>query len=129
MSLPRWRILRASADFSAVRASGQAKPGRYLLLTAVPGPDPALPSKFGFVTPKYVGKAHDRNLVRRRLRAIAGQHANGWKPGMHVVVLALRRAKEADFGQMEGEFLRLARKAGLPDQARATPPPPGGSPC
>lgn len=126
MSLPRRRILRKRAHFLRVRNGGQAKPGRFLLVNArrldstggeLPGP-----SMFGFVTPRYVGKAHDRNRVRRRLRAIVRADDLGLAPGFHVVLVARRGCAAADFSALRSEWRRLARKLGL-----LPPAPSGGS--
>ena len=113
MSLPRARILRTSRQFTRVRAEGTPRIGRFLLLTAVPDPEPESPSLFGFITPRYIGKAHDRNRVRRRLKAIAAVLANSIPRGFHVVTLARRTAGQADFATLEKEWRRLAAKAGL----------------
>lgn len=113
MSLPRRRILRKRAHFLRVRSLGQAKPGRYLLVTAVPNDAPGAPSQFGFITPRYVGKAHDRNLVRRRLRAIVREDENLLKSGLHVVVLARRTVAQAGFNALRTEWRKLAGRAGV----------------
>lgn len=125
MSLPRRRILRNRAHFLRVRAGGQAKPGRFLLVNArrlESGENgQQSPSMFGFVTPRYVGKAHDRNRVRRRLRAIVRADDKTMTPGFHVVIVARRGCAAADFSTLRGEWRRLARKLGLLPY-----PPPGG---
>lgn len=113
MSLPRHRILRKRAHFYRVRAAGQAKPGRYLLLTATPGQSGDVPSLFGFITPRYVGKAHERNLVRRRLRSIVRADEPRVLPGFHVVILARRTVTQASFAALRSEWHKLAAKAGL----------------
>jgi ribonuclease P protein component len=127
MSLPRARILRNHRQFARVRAEGNAKVGRFLLVTAVPAPETEAEGAtlFGFVTPKYVGKAHDRNLVRRRLKAIAAACAPDLRHGFHVVTLARRTVGQADFAALEKEWRRLAGKAGL---VRKGNPSPGGAP-
>jgi putative membrane protein insertion efficiency factor/ribonuclease P protein component len=42
--------------------------------------------RFGFVTSKKVGKAHDRNLVRRRLRHICAACIESFIPGDYIFV-------------------------------------------
>jgi len=42
--------------------------------------------RFGFVTSKKVGKAHDRNLVRRRLRHICANAIESFIPGDYIFV-------------------------------------------
>ena len=122
MSLPRSRIMRTREHFARVRAEGQAKPGRYLLLTAQPsGGDPGAVSLFGFITPRYVGKAHDRNLVRRRLRAIVLADSARLPSGYHIVVLARRAVCQAGFAQLQAEWRKLATKAGVLARVEANP--------
>jgi ribonuclease P protein component len=77
---------------------------------------------FGFVTPRYVGKAHDRNRVRRRLRAIVRADDSSLAPGFHVVIVARRGCMAADFSTLRAEWRRLARKLGLLPSS-----PPGGT--
>ena len=125
MSLPRARILRTSRQFSRVRAEGTPRIGRFLLLTAVPAPEADTVSLFGFITPRYVGKAHDRNRVRRRLKAIAAGLVESIPAGFHVVTLARRTVGQADFAALDKEWRRLAAKAGLLDPDHR--PPKGGS--
>lgn len=126
MSLPRRRILRKRAHFLRVRTGGQAKPGRFLLVNArrldVAEGAEFGPSLIGFVTPRYVGKAHDRNRVRRRLRAIVRGDEAELAVGFHIVVVARRGCAAADFESLCSEWRRLARKLGLLPRI-----PPGGS--
>ncbi|MFM7180076.1 MAG: ribonuclease P protein component [Verrucomicrobiales bacterium] len=126
MSLPRRRILRKRAHFLRVRSGGQAKPGRFLLVNArrleSDEPGSVTPSMFGFVTSRHVGKAHERNLVRRRLRAIVRAEEGALASGFHVVIVARRGCAEADFSSLRAEWRRLARKVGL-----LPPSPPGGA--
>ena len=42
--------------------------------------------RFGFVTSKKVGKAHDRNLVRRRLRHVCAACVESFIPGDYIFV-------------------------------------------
>lgn len=127
MSLPRRRILRKRAHFLRVRAGGQAKPGRFLLVNArrleAEEGTPDARSMFGFVTPRYVGKAHERNLVRRRLRAMVRADDAALATGFHVVLVVRRGAAGADFQTLRAEWRRLARKLGLLPNV-----PPGGMP-
>ena len=125
MSLPRARILRTHRQFARVRAQGTARVGRFLLVTAVPAPDPEAPSQFGFVTPRYVGKAHDRNRVRRQLKALVALALPGLREGFEVVTLARRTVTQAGYAALDAEWLRLAAKAGLVAAAN----PPGDAVC
>lgn len=102
--------------------------GRFLLVTAIPigGDEPSL---FGFVTPRYVGKAHDRNLTRRRLREIVKAVLPSLRPGHHVVTLARRSILNAEFSELGAEWRKLARRSRiLESNSPATDPPVRDSP-
>jgi ribonuclease P protein component len=51
-----------------------------------------VPSRFGFIVSKAVGNAVARNLVKRRLRAVAAQSMERFGTGYDVVVRALAPA-------------------------------------
>ncbi|HEX5480051.1 MAG TPA: ribonuclease P protein component, partial [Dehalococcoidia bacterium] len=67
-------------------------------------------TRFGFVAGKAVGNAVTRNLVKRRLRAIA-QHAHT-KDGLDIVIGARRTAADARYNELERAVLTLLRRAG-----------------
>jgi len=93
-------------------------------------PSPAFPSsgqageqaRVGIITSRRVGGAVVRNRVRRRFREIVRLHrpslvANAW-----FVIVARQAAANAGFAELEGEWIRLARRAGL-----LLPSHPGGN--
>ena len=63
--------------------------------------------RVGFVVAKSVGGAVSRNLVKRRLRAIAREliQTNPPAKGCSIVVRALEGAAAASFDQLKSEFL------------------------
>ncbi|WP_081581290.1 ribonuclease P protein component [Timonella senegalensis] len=58
----------------------------------------------GFVVSKAIGNAVTRNLVKRRLRAIARTRLTSLPAGSMLVVRALPRAAASDFGSLEKDF-------------------------
>ena len=62
----------------------------------------AAQSRFGFVVSKSVGPAVTRNLVKRRLRAMAAGAITSTP--VDVVVRALPEAATADWTQLERDF-------------------------
>lgn len=101
------------ADFARVKKTGQAKAGRFVILSTLV--DPALATlRTGFITTKRSGKAHERNLLRRRFRSLVQQHAPNF-PEMrrYLVTIARPGAAHAEFAELEADWLRQARRLGL----------------
>jgi ribonuclease P protein component len=98
------------AEFSHVRTAGESRAGRFLVLSTLA--DPALPHlKVAFITTRKVGKAHERNLIRRRLRAVIRAHASELiDPLRFVVTIARFGAAKASFAELEAEWVKQARR-------------------
>ena len=105
--------MKHRADFARVKNTGQAKAGRFVILSTLA--DPALNSLSpGFITTKRSGMAHDRNLLRRRFRAFVQAHAPGFTEiRRFLVTIARPGASQASFAELEADWLRQARRLGL----------------
>ncbi len=70
-------------------------------------------TRVGFVVAKSVGGAVARNLVKRRLRAIAREllKTEPSTKGFSIVVRALEGAASATFEELKSEFLSAASAA------------------
>ncbi|QTX06059.1 ribonuclease P protein component [Agromyces archimandritae] len=68
-------------------------------------------ARFGFIVSKKVGKAVDRNLVRRRLKAACRGIVDDGTIGFDVVVRALPSAADAGWDALEADMARVVRKA------------------
>lgn len=105
--------MTSRADFSRVKTTGQAKVGRFVILSTLA--DPSLVTlRTGFITTKRSGKAHDRNLLRRRFRALVQANAPTF-PDLRrfLVTIARAGAAQATFAELEADWLRQARRLGL----------------
>ena len=113
MRLPRKDSMKQRADFARVKTTGQAKAGRFVILSTLL--DPELDSlRSGFITTKRSGKAHDRNLLRRRFRALVQAHAPAFSEKRRfLVTIARSGAAQATFAELEADWLRQARRLGL----------------
>ncbi|MFY7818618.1 MAG: ribonuclease P protein component [Akkermansiaceae bacterium] len=113
MRLPRKHTMKKRADFQKVRETGRSKAGRFLVLSTLE--DPELPHfMVAFITTKKVGKAHDRNLLRRRFRSIIQNHAHRITPSLrYVVMIARYNTLTATYAELEQDWLKLAAKLGM----------------
>ena len=67
----------------------------------------------GFVTSRTIGRAVVRNRIRRRLREIVRKHQHATTDGTWIVTIARSSAAAASYAELEGEWLRLARRASI----------------
>ena len=116
--LPAEERLTRHRDFAAVYGGKRSLAHPLLVLyvrryaAAVVGKD-AETRRFGFSVSKKVGKAHDRNRVRRRLRAICRTHQAEWRRGFDAVFVARAAAQAASFVELEAAVADLMRRADL----------------
>ena len=80
-----WRI-RDRATFEALRRSGRrARRGPVTVTYAPVRSDPGAPARVAYAVGKRVGGAVERNRLRRRLRAIVAETADGVPPGAYLI--------------------------------------------
>ncbi len=103
--------MRATRDFTRVERQGVRATGLVLTVTVRPGP-----GRLGLVVSKKVdNKAHERNLIKRRLREILRAHKQLWAQrqggSVDVVVLAMPSSKGVEFAALQTDALATLEKA------------------
>jgi ribonuclease P protein component len=103
--LPKEHRMRSALDFSATVRSGARSGRRNVVLYARPRDAGQVgePTRFGFIVSKAIGNAVTRNLVKRRLREVAGQSLAERGAGFDVVVRALPPAAAASWEDLSAE--------------------------
>ena len=112
MRLPRKFSISHRSEFARVREHGKSRPGRYLVVSVLRS-DELDHFKYGLITTKKVGKAHQRNYFRRVFRSIMQTHGELICEDYYIVTIARWRASEASYEELEREWLKLARKLGV----------------
>jgi ribonuclease P protein component len=112
MRLPSRLHLKESRDFARMKAEGRSQSGRFFVLAMQQ--DAAVSSfQFGLITGKRLGNAVVRNRLRRQMREIIRAHQEDIALGWQFVTIARWRAPEADFAELEQDWVRLAKRQGL----------------
>ncbi len=103
--------LRESSDFSRLRTEGRAHSHRLMTLSMAPNGLPH--NRYGFITGKTLGKAVQRNRVRRLLREATRLLHPQLQPGYDVVLIARRPLVGQPFAEVQRIVHQLAKQAGL----------------
>jgi ribonuclease P protein component len=120
--LPRPERLLASRDFQRVYRHGKSYTHPLVVLYVLPIDEPAsrLPVRAGFVASKKVGKAHDRNLAKRRVRESYRLLATRQGPPTLMVWVVRPAAVRATHTQIQDAVAHLLTISGWRD---ASPDP------
>jgi ribonuclease P protein component len=113
--LPRARVIRRRATFTATRERGRRTTDRCMTLSILPH-DPAAVNaelaEVAFLTPKRIGGAVGRNRLRRRMREIY-RRATGIKSDRaYLVWIARPAAAELPYDDLKTCMTSLLRRAG-----------------
>ena len=109
--LPRARLIRRRAVFTAARERGRRITNRWMTLSVLPR-DPADPpdrSEVAFLTPKRIGSAVIRNKLRRRMREIY-RRTTGVRHDAYLVWIARPAAADLPFAELKECMLTLLRR-------------------
>lgn len=114
--LPKQHRLSRADEFRRVVKAGRRRVGATVMTHLTPTSE-ASPARFGFIVSKAVGGAVTRNLVKRRLRAIAADEIRAGLVGADVVVRAMPGADTATYAQLRAD---VAAQLGLASSDRVT---------
>jgi len=121
VEVDREHRLRRRDDFSRVRQGGRRLAHPLLRLQWAPGAGTV--TRFAFVVSKRVAtRAHERNLVRRRLRVLARAELPQVADGYDVIVNAQPAARLAGYQELDAALRQLLRRARLRRVESPKPP-------
>lgn len=101
--------LRKRPEFLAAQSRGQRVHGVHMIVIAAASRKSLL--RLGITASKKVGKAVDRNLVKRRLREIFRHQYSTFKHRADVVVIARQSALHAPFEDLREDFVKSLKRA------------------
>lgn len=104
-ALPRHARLRRRGEFLAVQREGRSYRAKHVV--AVARRNGLEQTRLGVTVSRRVGKAVERNRVKRRLREIFRHHQEVLPPGLDVVLIARTGSSKAGFGDLRDEVVGL----------------------
>jgi ribonuclease P protein component len=103
--------LRRNSDFQRVRQLGKFHASPLMVLAFLQnGLDH---SRFGFVVSRRLGKAVNRNKIKRRMREATRLRLLGIKPGFDLVFIARQPISRVEYADIERWLDHLLKKANL----------------
>lgn len=109
----KWKNrLHRPAEFQKVFSKHRSLGGKYVVLYYAEDKDEK-GVKVGLSVSRKVGKAVERNRIKRRLSEIMRFYLPFVKEGTHLILIARPAIKDAAFGEIEKEVGYLLKKAGL----------------
>lgn len=108
--LARTNRLLTAADFRGVFRRGMRHPMDSMTVSTLITEEGA-PARFGFVVTKKVGNAVRRNLVRRRLKAVARELVDSGLTGVDVVARALPASADVDWATLRRELSATVKES------------------
>jgi ribonuclease P protein component len=103
--------LRHAADFRRLRHEGRSYPHRLMVMSVAP--NTLSRNRYGFIVSKHLGKAVQRNRVRRRMREVVRLLHPQLQPGYDVVMIARLPLVEQPFDVVQRTVSELFRQAGI----------------
>lgn len=103
--------LRKRKEFAYLYTNGKAKHSKHVSLVYLPTKH--RPVKIGFSLSKKIGKAHTRNFVKRRLRAILRDIVPHLKANFNIVLIGKLGIDEISFADLRNEINSLFNQTEL----------------
>ena len=113
--VPRSRRIKQQGDFARARARGQRLVCGCLIANVLPRPDHR-EGRLGVVTSKAVGNAVARNRARRLMRESFRLHQRELAGPVDLVLVARPSIAGKKLADVERDFLRVLRQAGIGGQ-------------
>jgi ribonuclease P protein component len=102
--------LRKHADYQRVYASSRKRQSASMSWFFAPQQPPNGP-RVGLTAGKVLGKAHERNRIKRRMREILRRHVDLLPAGFDLVLHPRRQVLTAEFTKLDDEVVRILGQA------------------
>jgi ribonuclease P protein component len=120
--------LRRHADYQRAYSAGRKRQSASMSWFLAPQPPPETvrltaphtPPRVGLTAGKVLGKAHERNRIKRRMREVLRRHVDLLPHGCDLILHPRRGVLALEFAKLEGEIVRILHQAGVEAARNAT---------
>ena len=107
--------LRKHADYVQAYAAARKRQSPSMSWFLAPQPTDAAPGpsapRVGLTAGKVIGKAHERNRIKRRMREALRRHADLLPAGVDLIFHPRRIVLTMEFAKLEDEIVRILKQA------------------
>jgi ribonuclease P protein component len=105
--------LRKHADYQRAYAAARKRQSASMSWFLAPQPeqDAAPAPRVGLTAGKVLGKAHERNRIKRRMREALRRHAELLPQGFDLILHPRRAVLTLEFTKLEAEIVRILEQA------------------
>ena len=116
--------LRKHADYLRAYAAGRKRQSASMSWFLAPqSPAVAAGARVGLTVGKVLGKAHERNRIKRRMREALRRHADVLPQGFDLIFHPRRGVLTMEFAKLEAEIVRILEQAKAETARIAALPP------
>jgi len=109
--LPKKYRLRKDRDFRRIYKKSQSLADSYFVLYFRKNNSENI--RIGFSISKKLGKAHERNLLKRQMREVARKNIGNITPGFDLIFIARQKIKGKSYQDVEKSMENLLKKGRL----------------
>jgi len=106
------------ADYQRVYEAGRKRRSASMSWFLAPQPEANVP-RVGLTAGKVLGKSHERNRIKRRMREILRKHLDLLPVGCDLILHPQRIVLSMEFTKLEAEVVRILQQANA-ERARAS---------
>jgi ribonuclease P protein component len=127
--------LRKHADYQRAYAAGRKRQSNSMSWFLAPrSPEDAeghaeRGPRVGLTAGKVLGKAHERNRIKRRMREVLRRHVDLLPHGCDLIFHPRRPVMTIEFAKLESEIVRILQQAKAEAARTAVLPKPGAAPA
>jgi ribonuclease P protein component len=109
--------LRKHADYQRAYAAGRKRQSASMSWFLAPqqpayaGAESPAGPRVGLTAGKVLGKAHERNRIKRRMKEALRRHLDLMPPGCDLILHPRRTVLTMDFKKLEAEIVRILQQA------------------